>query len=261
MDTATPIVYEQRGAVAKIVLNRPNAANGLNEAMMEDLACAAARCDADPKIRSVVLTGTGHFFCGGGDLKAMHSYGDHTAYRVKRLADLAHRAISTFARMRAPVIVAVNGMAAGGGFALAMSGDIVVAAESARFTMAYTAAGLSPDGSSTYYLPRLIGLRRTQELAYLNRVLTAQEALGWGLVTQVVADTRLVEHALSLAERVARGPASAHGAVKRLLVDSGTTSLETQMELEGRLISQSAASPDGREGVAAFLEKRPPRFG
>jgi 2-(1,2-epoxy-1,2-dihydrophenyl)acetyl-CoA isomerase len=206
-----------------------------------------------------VLTARGRFFCAGGDVKAMAGSAQPGAL-VKRLADNAHRAISTLARMRAPVVVAVNGTAAGGGFGLAVCGDLVLAGESAKFTMAYTQIGLSPDGSSTWYLPRLIGLRRTQELAFTNRVLDAREALEWGLVTQVHPDAQLHTQAMALAQRLAEGPADSHAAIKQLLLQSGLQGLEAQMEIEGRGIAACAESEDGREGVLAFRDKRPPRF-
>lgn len=131
---------------------------------------------------------------------------------------------------------------------------------SASFTTAYTRAGLSPDGSSTHYLPRLIGLRRTQELVFTNRTLTADEARDWGLVHRVVPDDTLLDEADALDRQLAAGPRGAHGAVKRLLLDTFRTGLEEQMELEGRAIVACAASPEGQEGVTAFLEKRTPAF-
>jgi 2-(1,2-epoxy-1,2-dihydrophenyl)acetyl-CoA isomerase len=162
--------------------------------------------------------------------------------------------------MRAPLVIAVNGTAAGAGMSLAITGDLVLAADSAKFTMAYTAAGLSPDGSSSYFLPRLVGLRRAQELLFTNRRLSAAEALDWGLVTQVVTDGELAETAQTLATRLAAGPTSAYGMVKSLLIDTYDTSLEGQMELEGRGIADMAAGPDGLEGIAAFVNKRTPAF-
>jgi 2-(1,2-epoxy-1,2-dihydrophenyl)acetyl-CoA isomerase len=163
--------------------------------------------------------------------------------------------------MRAPLVVAVNGAAAGAGMSLAVAGDLVLAAASAKFSMAYTAAGLSPDGSSTFFLPRLVGLRRTQELMFTNRRLDADEACAWGLVTRVVPDDALQREARALARQLAEGPTAAYGTVKSLLTSAFDESLETQMEHEARGIAAMAATPDGREGIRAFLEKRAPRFG
>ena len=158
------IILEQYERIAKITLNRPDTANGINLPLAQELLQAAIHCDEDPSVRTVLITGNGKLFCAGGDLKSFAACGDSISAVLKELTTHLHAAISCFARMDAPVIIAVNGIAAGAGFSLAVSGDLVLAAESAKFTMAYTAAGLSPDGSSSYYLPRLIGLRKTQEL-------------------------------------------------------------------------------------------------
>lgn len=252
--------WEQDGAVARITLNRPDAANGLNGVLGRELAAAAARCAHDPSVRAVVLTGTGRFFSAGGDLRAMTAHEGPTGAFVKSIADDLHRAVSTLARMDAPVVVAVNGVAAGAGFSLAVSGDLVLAAASASFTMAYTRAGLSPDGGATYLLPRLVGLRRAQELILTNRTLSAAEACEWGLVTRVVADEELPDAAAELAGQLAAGPLGSHGVVKRLLLESYANGPEVQMEIEGRAIGARADSPDGQEGIRAFLEKRRPQF-
>ena len=154
----------------------------------------------------------------------------------------------------------MNGVAAGGGLALALAGDIVVAAESARFTMAYSKIAATPDGSSTYWLPRLCGVRRAVELFYTNRVLSAREALEWGLVTRVVADGELADAVGRLARELADGPTLALGQGKRLLHASTTESLETQMEQESQAIAASGHTEDFAEGVRAFVEKRAPVF-
>lgn len=254
--------FDHDGGVVRIVLDRPRAANGLDDGMARELAEVAGRCDRDPSVRAVVLTGSGRFFCAGGDLAAMAAAsgsGDAGAY-VKGLADDLHRAVSRFARMSAPLICAVNGHAAGAGFSLAAAGDLVLAAESAAFTMAYTRAGLSPDGSSSWFLPRVIGLRRTQELMLTNRTLGAQEAVEWGLVTRVVPDAELDAAAMTLARQLATGSLRSHGLVKELLLGTFARGLEEQMELEGRAITGCVTSDDGAEGIAAFLAKRPPVF-
>ncbi len=260
MTSEKTLLVDHRDRCVVITLNRPDAANGINAAMARELADVAADCDRDPSIKAVVLTATGRFFCAGGDVKEMSGHGADTAAGVKRLADDLHRAISTFARMPAPLIVAVNGMAAGAGFSLAAAGDLVLASDAARFTMSYTNVGLSPDGSSSWYLPWLIGLRRTQELMYTNRVLTAAEALDWGVLTTVVAADGLSDAALALADTFAAGPAGANATVKKVLLTTFDHGLESQMELEGRAIAACAGSPDGREGIAAFAQRRKPEF-
>ncbi|KUI37740.1 enoyl-CoA hydratase [Mycobacterium sp. IS-1590] len=252
------LTFEQTGAIARITLNRPDAANGMNGTMTRELAAAAKQCDTDAT-KVVVLTGSGRFFCAGGDLKDFASAPDRGAH-IKGVADDLHRAISTFARMNAVVITAVNGTAAGAGFSLAVTGDLVLAAESASFTMAYTRVGLSPDGSASYYLPRLVGITKTKELMLTNRSLTAQEASQWGLVTEVVPDAELADRASKLADQMAATSAGSNGGVKQLLLGTFGNGLEEQMELEGRLIATRAVSSDGREGVDAFLAKRKAEF-
>ncbi|MCE7999215.1 MAG: enoyl-CoA hydratase [Rhodobiaceae bacterium] len=246
--------------VATIRLNRPDAANGMTLAMMQDLLQATTACDGDPSIRAVVLTGNGKMFCAGGDLNSFAALGDKVRDGLSEMATMLHAAVSRLARMEKPVIVAVNGMAAGGGLSLAMIGDIVLGAASSKYTMAYTGAGLTPDGSSTYFLPRLIGLRRTQELMLTNRRLSAEEALDWGLLTRIVPDDDLMTEADAIARTLANGPTRAFGKVKHLLTETFDNGLEKQMELEGRTIAAQAASPDGQEGINAFLEKRAPNF-
>lgn len=253
------ITFDQSGAIARITLNRPDAANGMNDTMTAELADVAARCDT-AATKVVVLTGSGRFFCAGGDLKAMGSAPSASKY-VKGIADDLHRALSTFARMDAVLITVVNGVAAGAGFSLAVTGDLVLASDSASFTMAYTKAGLSPDGGSSYYLPRLIGIRKTQELMLTNRTLSAREAADWGLVTELVAADDLAARAAELADQMASTARTSNGAVKSLLLSSLKSGLEEQLEAEGRLIAACAESADGREGIGAFLAKRPPQFG
>jgi 2-(1,2-epoxy-1,2-dihydrophenyl)acetyl-CoA isomerase len=252
------IKFEQSGAITRITLNRPDAANGMNDTMTRELADAARRCDTEAT-KVVLLTGSGRFFCAGGDLKSFASAPSRGRY-IKGVADDLHRAISTFARMDAVLITAVNGVAAGAGFSIAVTGDLVLAAESASFTMAYTRAGLSPDGSSSYYLPRLIGVRKTQELMLTNRTLSAQDASQWGLVTEVVPDAELADRANALADQMAATSRQSNGAVKALLLTTFKNGIEEQMELEGRLIAERADSDDGREGVDAFLAKRKAEF-
>jgi len=254
------LLFDLSDHVARITLNRPKAANGIDLALGRDLMHVAIRCDEDPDVRAVLLTGAGRMFCAGGDLKSFASFGDDLPAALKELTVYLHAATSRLARMNAPLVVAVNGAAAGAGMSLAVAGDLVVAAASAKFTMAYTAAGLSPDGSSTYCLPRLIGLRRTQELMFTNRRLSAEEALEWGLVNRVVPDEALLDEAGALAAQLAQGPTRAFGSVKTLLDASFSGTLETQMELEARAIAAMAGTPDGKEGIQAFLEKRRPAF-
>jgi 2-(1,2-epoxy-1,2-dihydrophenyl)acetyl-CoA isomerase len=254
------VLLDVRDNVAHITLNRPDAANSINEDMGKDLMHAALRCDEDPEIRAVLISGAGKIFSGGGDLKAFSAKGNQLPYHVKEITTYLHAAMSRFTRMDAPVVAAVHGAVAGAGMSIAIACDIVVAAETTRFTVAYTRAGLVPDGSSTYFLPRVVGLRRALELTLTNRMFSAQEALQWGLVTRVVPDHEVLPQARAMAVQLATGPTRSYGISKRLLHNGWTETLETQMENESQAIANSARTADAREGITAFLEKRPPKF-
>jgi 2-(1,2-epoxy-1,2-dihydrophenyl)acetyl-CoA isomerase len=254
------ITFEKQAAIARITLNRPDAANGLDSLMASELKQAAQQCDGDPELKVVILTAHGRFFCAGGDLKEMLSHGDEIGAAAQALSDDFHAAISMLSRMQATLIIAVNGIAAGGGFSLALIGDLVLAAESASFTMAYTRAGLCPDGASSHFLPRLVGLRKAQELMLCNPTLDAREACALGLITRVVADQDLAAETERLANELANGARLSAAYARKLLLASPANDLEAQMALEGQLLAQCAASPDGREGIQAFVDKRKPDF-
>jgi 2-(1,2-epoxy-1,2-dihydrophenyl)acetyl-CoA isomerase len=246
--------------VATITLNRPAQFNALNLEMARELMHATIAADEDPGVRCVVLTGAGKAFFAGGDLSTFAAAGDQRGALIKEMTTYFHAAISRLSRMDAPVIAAINGVAAGAGFSTMLACDLAIAASSAKLTMAYTKSGLSPDGSSSWFLPRIVGLRRAQELTLTNRVLTAAEALDWGLITRVVDDGELADHVRALSSELALGPTHTLGAAKRLMRDSADQSLETQMEFETRAIAATSLSVDGREGVSAFLEKRSPNY-
>lgn len=256
----TTLRFELTDGVAKITLNRPDAYNAMNLAMVRELYDAIRRCDDDPAVRAALLTGAGKAFCAGGDLRSFAAEDEEIGAHLKDVTTALHDAISRMARMDAPVIAAVNGVAAGGGMALACACDLIVASESARFTMAYTRAGLTPDGSSTFFLPRLVGLGRALDLALTNRMLSAAEAEAWGIVSRVVPDADLLPAAERLAAELATGATAALGGAKRLLIAGWNETLETQMAHESRRIARAAEGAEAREGIAAFLEKRAPRF-
>lgn len=254
------ILYEVNGGVARIPLNRPDAANSLNLAMAKDLFHASIECGEDRSVRAVVITGTGRFFCTGGDLKSFREQGEGLPRHIKEMTTYFHAAIARLAHLQSPVIAAVNGTAAGAGLSIVCACDLAVAADTATFTMAYTRAGLVPDGSATYFLPRIVGAKRALDLALTNRVFSATEARDWGIVSRVVPAARLQEEVKSMTDQFTAGPAMAVGAAKRLLHVSAGNSLETQMELESQEISAIARTADAKEGIAAFLEKRPPKY-
>ena len=258
--TYKSIMFEKKSGVGLIRLNRPDDGNAIIPDMARELLDVAIRCDEDPEIRSVVLTGNGNMFCVGGDLKAFNALSEGISRYIIEITHAFHAAISRFNWMDAPVVGAINGTAAGGGFSLALSTDIAIAAESAKFTMAYTKVGLVPDGSSSYFLARVVGLRRAKEMALLNPMLSAAQAMEWGLVNRVVADDQVLPTALEIAHKLAKGPTRSFGETKRLILTGTTESLESQMERESRIISVIADSADGHEGIAAFVAKRMPDF-
>ncbi len=257
---SAPVVQvETRGAVALVTLNRPESGNALNLQVAMDLLAAAMTCGRTAAVRAVVLTGAGRNFCFGGDLRAFNTRTAGADDYIRELTTYLHAAISRFVRMDAPVIAAVNGTAAGAGVGLVAMADLALCARSARFNLAYTQAGLTPDAGTTFLLPRTLGLKRTMELLLLNRSLPAAEALSWGLVNETVEDDKLLPRALEIAGQLAEGAGAALGATKRLIAHS-LGALESQMVLESETIARHAVGAEGREGVSAFLEKRAPRF-
>ncbi|MEQ8354331.1 MAG: enoyl-CoA hydratase-related protein [Kiloniellaceae bacterium] len=253
--------YRVGDGIAWITFDRPAQFNALDPVMARELCDVANRCSGDSSVRAAVLTGSGEqAFCAGGDVSVFAERLDDVDLLVKEMTTCLHAAVSRFARMRAPLVAAVNGVAAGAGFSLVTCCDLAIAADTATFTSAYTRIGLTPDGSSTHFLSRLVGQRRAMELYLTNRVLTSAEALEWGLVNRVVPAGRLVEEAGALARQLAEGPTAAFGGVKALLRSAAGESLETQMEHETQAIAAAGRSADGREGIRAFMEKRRPRF-
>lgn len=246
--------------IARLTLNRPDAANGMNLQMAQEVLQAINICEQESLLRALIIQANGKMFSAGGDVKSFANAGDNIVIEIRQIMHHLHQAVAQLAQLPAPVIIAVNGMAAGAGFSLACGGDIVIAAESAQFTMAYTAIGLSPDVGASWYLPRLVGQRRAQELMLTNRRLTATEALDWGIITQVVADDALSETVEALANKLSRGPTRAYAAVKHLLHASSQQGLESQLELEARYMASLAASKDGRGGINSFINKEKPSF-
>src|SRR3989454_4166174 len=254
------LILDRRDGVATITLNRPEAYNALDLELGRELFHASLEVDEDADVRCVVITGAGKAFCAGGDVKDFADNLPRIGALVKELTTYLHGTVSRLARSDKPVIMAVNGVAAGGGFSFALSGDLVIAGESARFTMAYSKIAATPDGSSSYFLPRLVGLRRAMELYFTNRVLSAREALEWGLVTRVVPDAELANAVHALARELAQGPSKAFGGAKRLFHHSTWESLETQMELEAQAIAVSGRTEDFKGGVTAFANKKQATF-
>ena len=257
---ANGVLFEVDGPVATITLNRPEVGNALDIPMSRELMELAIRCEGDAAIHCVVLTGAGKLFCGGGDMAAFAAAGEALPEFLREITTYLHSAISVFARMDKPLVTAINGSTAGAGIGLAILGDIALAEPTASFSLAYTGIGLTPDGGATWLLPRLIGLRRAQELCLTNRKVRAEEAASLGLVTRVVEAGTLAAEAAKVAGDLAKGATAALGATRKMLVESTSNTLESQLQLESRVISDQSRNDEGREGVTAFLEKRAPRF-
>lgn len=246
--------------VAWLTLARPEKRNAVDPEFAFRLHELAEHCAADQAIRCVVLTGSGKFFCVGGDIDAFSAAGEDAEAAVGALARSFHAGIHRLATMEKPLVTAINGPAAGAGLSLAILGDIALAAASAHFTSAYSAVGLTPDGGASWWLPRLIGMRRAQEMILTNRRIGAEEAATIGLVTRVVPDDALRTEASTVASALAKGPVRTLARCRALLVESATADLSTQLDREAASIAESAGAAEGREGVTAFLAKRPPHF-
>lgn len=257
----SPVELTISDRVAHLRLNRAETGNALDPTLLHAFRDAAESLDERDDVGAVLLTGVGRNFCVGGDLRFMHDAGDDVADAVYGLASTMHAGIEALAALDAPVIAAVRGAAAGGGMSIAIGADLVLASDTAHFTVAYSAIGFSTDGGGSWTLPRLVGYRRALELALLNERLTAEDALALGLVNRVLPDAELDAAAAALAARLAHGPIGAHGAIKRLFRSSWVTPFTQQLEDEAHTIAGLAAAPDGREGVLAFLDKRAPHFG
>ncbi len=253
------IKFELIENVAIIQLNRPESYNSLNSKMAKELLDVSYECDSK-KIRAIILTGTGEkAFCSGGDLKSFYESGDIKKH-LKIVTHDLHCAITNFSRIDAPLIVAINGIAAGAGLSFVGFADIAIAKKNATFISAYTKAGLTPDGSSSFYLPRIIGVRKYVELVMTNKILSSEEAKSWGLVNRVYEDKNFWDETFKLAKNLSNGPTLAYGKTKRLIHNSLNSTLETQMELETKMISDSVNTKDGIEGIKSFLNKTNPSF-
>jgi 2-(1,2-epoxy-1,2-dihydrophenyl)acetyl-CoA isomerase len=246
--------------VAHLRLVRADARNAIDPAMVAALAQAAQACSHDPSVRAVLITAAGPAFTVGGDLRYLAGRADDLDDALEEMIPAYHRALARLATLDVPVVCAVQGAIAGGGLGLAWLADVVLAADDAVFATGFAQIGLSGDGASTWFLPRLVGLRRAQELEICGRVLTAAEALDWGLVTRVVPHAELEEEATALATRLAAGPTVALAHMRRLLRDSWGATLEQQLESERAAMQATGATADAREGVRAFAEKRTPGF-
>lgn len=250
-----PLDIRRRGTVAWLTLNRPDAANSIDAALAEALFNAATQVAADQSTRAVVITGAGRMFCAGGDINAFLAGGDPAA-AIDAITAPLHAAVQCLASLDKPLLTLINGPAAGAGFGLAMAGDILIAARSAHFTSAYTAIGLTPDCGTSWFLPRLVGLRRAMEIVLMNRRVGSEEAERIGIATAVVDDSELVAEGAKIAERLAQGMVEASGRSRRLLAEGLNRSLAEQLAVEAQMIAGSASGPEGRMGITSFLKRR-----
>lgn len=260
MSDADPVLLELSGGIARIRFNRPHVLNAINEHAILAFKRAVETVAQEPTVRVVVLSGAGKGFLAGGDVGRFHEAGDKAAEVVSAIINPFHEALQTLIGLRQPVIAALHGAVAGAGLSMALAADLAIASEDAKFTLAYTRIGTSPDGGASWGLPRVLGLRKAMELALLSDVIGAAEAERLGLVNKVVPADRLSEEVDALARRLAEGPTQAFGRVKALLRGSFERDLRGQLAAERDAFLACVGTRDFKEGVAAFVEKRPATF-
>jgi 2-(1,2-epoxy-1,2-dihydrophenyl)acetyl-CoA isomerase len=255
------VMLERRGGEARITLNRPDVMNAWDKQFGTELCAAVEQAAEDDAVRAVVITGAGRAFSSGADLRAgFDATPDGHPDVQTALTERYHPIIAGIRRMPKPVLAAVNGPAVGIGCSLALAADLVIAKESAYFLLAFVNIGLVPDGGSSLLLPERIGLARATEMAMLGERIGARQALEWGLVNRVTADDEFDGAVDELAARLAGGPTAAYAGAKRQLNEWLFARMDAQLDLEAAIQQQAAASGDFREGVQAFLEKRPAAF-
>lgn len=255
------ILYEKADKIAIITLNRPERLNALDQAMAEECAQALGECARDAEIRALIVTGAGRAFCSGGDIRMLKEALDKGNTRaVEGLLRAVSNLCLAIRNLPKPALAVINGPVAGAGFNLALACDLIIASTEARFRQAFANIGLIPDAGGTFFLPRLVGLRKASELVFLDETLTAQEALSLGLVNRLAAPETLTEEAWAWAEKLANGPTQAFGRAKQLMQQGLSNDLAKQIELEIGAQLEISKSADHREGLAAFLEKRKPDF-
>jgi 2-(1,2-epoxy-1,2-dihydrophenyl)acetyl-CoA isomerase len=253
------VLVELTNGIAHVRLNRPHVLNALNEEMASRFANVIGTLHNDPAVRAVMVSGEGNAFCAGGDV-ATFSTDVESLERIDQLIRNFHDAAGLLTRLAVPTIAVLHGAVAGAGLSLSLACDFAIAADRTKFTLAYAKLGTSPDGGSTWSLPRLVGTRKALEIACLSEVFTAEEALRLGLVTRVVPCENLQADAHAFARRLADGPTAAYGRTKRLIYGSFAASLDEQLEAERLSFLASAQTADFEEGKAAFLSKRPAVF-
>jgi 2-(1,2-epoxy-1,2-dihydrophenyl)acetyl-CoA isomerase len=255
------VLLDFTDGVATLRLNRPHQGNAINPELAADLAEATTQIAERPDVRAVLIAANGPNFTVGGDLSVFaETAREQLPNQLRRMIDSFHLAIERLTSIDAPVVAAVRGGAGGGGLGLLYAADIVVAADDARFAIGYGALGLTADGGNTWFLPRMVGIRKAQELFLLNRRLTAQEAFEFGLVSRLAPSDAVDTEAAALAATLATGPTRAYGAVRRMLRQSFETGLSDQLDAEKESLVAASRTDDAQEGIAAFVAKRRPQF-
>jgi 2-(1,2-epoxy-1,2-dihydrophenyl)acetyl-CoA isomerase len=256
-----PVLLELDGAIARLRLNRPEAANGLHVPMLKALYEALMVCHGEPRLRALVLSGEGKHFCAGGDVKTFASKGKGLPDYLREATSWLQVCSSALIRLPAPVVTIVQGFAAGGGgLGLVCASDIVIAGESAKFMSGATRVGMAPDGGSTVTLGRIVGHRKAMEIVLLNPTILAPEALEIGLITRMVADDQLETAGLELAAELAAGPTLAYAESKRLLWDGLGRGVDAAFPDEARTVSALSGTDDSLEGLASVIERRDPVY-
>jgi 2-(1,2-epoxy-1,2-dihydrophenyl)acetyl-CoA isomerase len=255
------LIWEQAGPVGRLTLNRPETLNAWTAEFGTELRAVIEGEASDASVRAMLITGAGRGFSSGADLKAGFEPADDGRPDIrKELRDIYHPAIAGLRKLPKPIVAAVNGPAVGIGCSLALACDLVMAAESAFFSLAFVNIGLMPDGGSTAFVPPAVGKARAFQMAYLGERIGAAQARDWGLVNWVHPDDRLMEEAASLVERLATGPTRSYASAKQALNRSIYGDLDAQLELEVELQHALGRTDDFIEGTVAFVEKRAPKF-
>ena len=263
--TSERVRLSKQGTLAVITLDRPEARNALSPDMVADLGKALQYCQR-PDVRAVLITGTGNAFCSGADVKDFVQVLDEEgpealSEHLRRLANMLHQdVILPIRQLEKPVVAAVNGVAAGAGFSLALACDLRLASNNARFLMAYANIGATADGGSTYLLPRLVGLGKALEIYTASQPLSAEYASELGLVNQVIPAANFERHSLEIATRLSQGPTTAYGRVKALFNQSWDNTLDVHLKAETEALSEIGLTRDFQEGIRAFSQKRQPWF-